>query len=53
MRAMTPHNTGSGVYPTDPFKILPKRPPRHPTLCERTRLKFIPLFTPVHHSSHP
>lgn len=56
MRAMTPHNIVSGfrttgVYPTDRFKILTKTPPRHPTLCERTGLKFIPLFTPVHHSS--
>ena len=30
--------------------ILPKSPPCPPTFCEWTGLKFIPLFTPLHHS---
>ena len=34
------------------FKVLTKSPPKHPTLCERTGLKFIPLFTPLRHSLH-
>ena len=49
----TPLNTVAGfkvtgVYgPTDRYRILPKSPPKPQTICERTGLKFIPLFTPV------
>ena len=55
MKAMTPLNTVAGfkvtgVYPTDRYRILPKSPPKPPTICERTGLKFIPLFTPVRQS---
>ena len=52
-QAMTPQNITSGfkvtgVYPVDRYKVLPKSPPKPPTLCERTGLKFIPLLTPLH-----
>ena len=56
MGAMTPQiiSTGfkvTGIYPTDCYRVLPKSPPRPPTLCERTGVKFIPLFTPLRCSS--
>lgn len=52
-QAMTPQNIMSGfkvtgVYPVDRYKVLPNSPPKPPTLCERTGLKFIPLLTPLH-----
>ena len=52
-QAMTPQNIMAGfkvtgVYPVDRYKVLPKSPPKPPTLCERTGLKFIPLLTPLH-----
>ena len=55
MKTMTPLNIVAGfkvtgVYPTDRYRILPKSPPKTPTICERTGLKFIPLFTPVRQS---
>ena len=53
---MIPQNLTSGfkvtgIYPTDSYRVLTKSPPRPPTLCKRTGLKFIPLFTPLHRSS--
>jgi hypothetical protein len=50
---MTPENIMAGfrvtgVYPTDRYKVLPISSPKPSTLCERTGLKFIPLFTPLH-----
>ena len=55
MKAMTPNNIiagfrVTGVYPVDRHKILPKSPPKPPTMCERSGLKFIPLFTPLRQS---
>ncbi len=56
MNAMIPKNIMAGfrvtgVFPTDRYKLLPKSPPKPPTLCERTGLRFIPLFTPLRHST--
>ena len=56
MRAITPWNITcgfkvTGIYTTDHYRVLPKSPPRPPTLCEQTGLKFIPLFTPLRRSS--
>ena len=55
MREMTPQNITSGfkvtgIYPTDRYRLLPKIPHHPPTLCERTGLEFILLFTPLCHS---
>ena len=56
MKAMIPANiiagfNVTGVFPVDRFKILPKTPTKAPSICERTGLKFIPLFTPIHRRS--
>ena len=57
MRAMIPNNIVAGfrvtgVFPVDRFKILPKSPQiKAPSICERTGLKFIPLFTPIRRHS--
>ncbi len=55
MKGMIPNNIMAGfrvtgVFPTDKYKILPKSPPKPPTICERTGLRFIPLFTPLRRS---
>ena len=55
MKAMTPLNIVAGfkvtgVYPIDRYRLLPKSPSKPPTICERTGLKFIPLFTPLRQS---
>ena len=65
-KSVTPSNITSGfrvtgIFPTDRYKLIPKHPSElHayvPSLCKRTGLKFIPLFTrmsisPTTHQSH-
>ena len=61
MRSMTPANIVSGlkitgIYPTDRSVVIPAKgpvPEKYSSICERTGLKFIPLFTPVRQSLTP
>lgn len=56
MKSVIPTNIVSGfritgIYPTNRYQVIPKCPSKPSSLCERTGLKFIPLFTPVHQLS--